>query len=301
MARKLKEGLDYFPLDVELESDPRIQRLMITHGHFAFEVYVKVLMMIYKRGYYIESDIEQLANAIIYDHRITDKRIEEVINILLDCLKLGLLDKESADKGIITSKGIQKQFLASTQRRKEREHPYWLLSIDEEENVFKTYGSAESKKSINVDNKSTETGLMSTEIELMNTETGLMSAEVHKGKVKGKVKVKEHKNDKFDIGEAPDNCHYFVKCLIHDHLIDAYDINLDELNELFNSADVSYDRDLVSRVFKYTRKQAVSRKSDIGVMSDYFKKAFCENLEKMEGYDERMQRFFESINFINSR
>lgn len=54
MARPLKKGLGYFPLDTNMLSDRKIQRLVHRYGCKGICTYLTVLCEIYgERGYYI--------------------------------------------------------------------------------------------------------------------------------------------------------------------------------------------------------------------------------------------------------
>lgn len=311
MPRRLKEGLDYFPVDTKIFSDPKIVRLMYDHGPDAVMIYFMFLSKVYDNGYFLECDLEKLAYLISYEIRFkeTNKDLDYVYKILLDFVKLDIIDEASLNEGIITSKGIQKQFLASTQRRKQRERKHWILTPEDEESVYKTYGANEKTLSgINVNNNSVQGELMSTEIPLSGinvdnniAQGALMSTEVHKVKVKvkgkGKVKGKEDKedrDDKYDKGGLPFEAHYFLRCLLHDHLLDIYAPKIDELNELFIAAEQSYTKEHCFWIFKYVRAKVVENKNHIDSIPDYFMTAYRDNLKQMEGYYERMEELFKS-------
>ena len=54
MARPLKKGLGYFPLDTDLYSDRKIQRLLRKYGCKGICIYLAILCEIYReKGYYI--------------------------------------------------------------------------------------------------------------------------------------------------------------------------------------------------------------------------------------------------------
>ena len=54
MARPLKKGLGYFPLDTDMLSDRKIQRLSHRYGCKGVCTYLTILCEIYgERGYYI--------------------------------------------------------------------------------------------------------------------------------------------------------------------------------------------------------------------------------------------------------
>lgn len=303
MPRRLKDGLDYFPLDVRFFSDTRIRRLSMEYGPDGPIVYIMFLTMAYSQnGYYIEGTLDRLAYAILYDARFKEQEkdasyVRKILNLMVE---LELIDHSMLRNEIITSKGIQKQFLASTQRRKKKEHPHWILTEEEEASVFKNYASEPEKgeiplNGINVDNNPAQGGLMQAETALMSAETPLMPTEIPKVKVKVKKKVKEDKEDKYDKTAYPGYLSYYTKCLIADRIIDIYDINIDLYNDLFDNACRSYERELVRRCFRYTRDYVRRNKESIWDVYSFFRVSFEDNLSKMEGYDERMEHWHETM------
>ena len=306
MARKPKTGLDYFPLDVDFMDDPKIAKLLVDHGHIAILVYIRFLCRIYKEGYFIESDIATFSEAISLDLHISNKKLKDTIHkVLMSMLELNIIDSLTSEfHNVITSKSIQKQFLASTLRRKKQEeYPYWLLSDDETENITR-YFRAKSER-INVDRNdddeklmSPEMGLLQTETELMSPKTAFMSTEVHKVKVKEKVKKKVDKDDRYDKRNCPFHLDYFSSCLINDHLIDIYDINLAKYIDLFTTLLDENEFSLVERCFRYTRDYVRKNKENIYNLYSFFETAMKENVRKMDGYEERMEKWYEECSRI---
>jgi hypothetical protein len=114
MARPIKQGLDYFPMDVEL--DDKFELIEAKHGITGFGVLVKLYQRIYKEGYYLQLSEELL---LIFSKRINvDKnKVNEVVN---DCFCYQIFDKNLHELyGILTSSGIQKRYLNAIDRRKE--------------------------------------------------------------------------------------------------------------------------------------------------------------------------------------
>ncbi|GGA31327.1 Lin1244/Lin1753 domain-containing protein [Psychrobacillus lasiicapitis] len=145
MARPRKQGLDYFPLDVDIDQDDKIQLVEAVHGPVGFAVVIKLLMRIYKDGYFSKwTETEQLlfSKRVNVDINI----INEVIN---DCVKWDLFDKSIFENyGVLTSNGIQSRFLEAVGRRQKVEmvQEYLLLELED----IKVYKNL-SIKSINVD------------------------------------------------------------------------------------------------------------------------------------------------------
>lgn len=303
MARKPKQGLDYFPLDVDFQSDPKVRKLIYKFGSDAVAVFVMFLNEIYKNGYYFDGRLDTLSDSIAYEiGKAGEEGSMEVRRILDAMLGMGMIDNGTLSiHGIVTSKAVQKQFLLSTSRRKKTERKYWLLSEEEEKRMDEIL--SEKKQKNNENNNSAQVDLCmqksnSSGFSASNnqTEPELMSTEVHKvkvkDKVKEKVKEKEDKNDKWDIVNCPFTLDYFTKCLISDHIIDVYDLKLGELNDFFVELKEAYDYELVERCFRYTRNYVRRHKDEIHDIVAFFKKAMNENVDKMDGYEERMERLY---------
>lgn len=114
MARPVKEGLDYFPLDVDMDQDDKIALIEAQHGLVGFGIVVKLLMKIYKHSYYYEwTEKEQL----LFSKRV-NVDINSINAVINDGLKWGLFNKNIYETyKILTSKGIQKRYLEAIGRR----------------------------------------------------------------------------------------------------------------------------------------------------------------------------------------
>ena len=304
VARKPKQGLDYFPLDVDFQSDLKVRKLIYRFGSDAVSVFIMFLNELYKNGYFFDGDLSTLSDSIAYEiGKSGEEGSKEVKKILDAMLSLGMIDEATLElDNVITSKAVQKQFLLSTSRRKKAERKYWLLSEEEEKRMGEFL--MEKKGKINVDNNETQLDLCkqkssSSGVSASDNETDplLMSTKVHKvkvkDKVKEKVKEKDDKKDKWDIGNCPFQLDYFTKCLISDRIIDVYDLKLSELNDFFIELKNTYDYELVERCFRYTRDYVRKHKEGIIDIVAFFKKAMTENVDKMDGYEERMQKLYD--------
>ena len=111
-----KTGIDYFPYDVDLSKDPKIEYIEALHGLLGYAIYLKLLEKIYCNGYYTnwsERDI-----VIFAKHNTIDKDV--CILIVNDCINEGLFDKKLYnDYKILTSSSIQKRYLKACERRKQ--------------------------------------------------------------------------------------------------------------------------------------------------------------------------------------
>ena len=64
MARPYKQGLDYFPLDVNIFRDEKISILLEESGPLAVYVYIRILALVFENGYYLEMTLDHLARII---------------------------------------------------------------------------------------------------------------------------------------------------------------------------------------------------------------------------------------------
>lgn len=288
MARKLKVGLDYFPIDTDILLEPKIKKLMKLYGAEFLSIYICFLTMVYSSGYYLEMTLDELADSIwtSLDFKNFELDVEYVKTILLKMEECHMIDSLSLEyDGVVTSKAIQKQFLASTYRRKKAERPHWILTPEEEEKVSKFYGINANNNSINVD------------INEDNADINSVSAnESTQSKSKKEKKSKRiDKLDRFDIGKLPFEPNYYVSCLINDHLLSIYEPYIQEFNDFMEETISLWDKELFIRCFRYTRDQVNRSHSEIENMTSYFVISLQNNLEKMEGYDERMQKWCEEV------
>lgn len=107
MGRNRKNGLTFFPFDVDFFQDIKIRKLIRHQGSDAITVYTLLLCFIYKSGYYMRWD-EELPFIVSEQTGLKEAHIQEVIN---SCLKLGLFSKELFDKEkVLTSLGIQERY-----------------------------------------------------------------------------------------------------------------------------------------------------------------------------------------------
>lgn len=114
MARPVKEGVDYFPLDVAM--DTKVELLEAQFGLKGFAVFVKLLQYIYGgHGYYGEwtEDI-----GLLFSRKISEDR-NLVSDIVQTAIKRGLFHEGLFQKyAILTSRGIQERYFEMTKKRK---------------------------------------------------------------------------------------------------------------------------------------------------------------------------------------
>ena len=121
-----KSGIDFFPLDVTL--DTKFELIEAEYGLTGFGVVVHLLQEIYgKAGYYIEWT-EEVALLFARKVGLGGSVVSEIIEA---SIRRGMFDKEKYDKyHVLTSRGIQKRYFEAVSRRKVLEVDYNILLVD---------------------------------------------------------------------------------------------------------------------------------------------------------------------------
>ena len=146
MARPQKEGLDYFPFDVDFFSDTKIRILQGAYGNNGITLYIYLLSKIYKNGYYlaIDEDVLELAAA---DVGISLDLTRQIVAYLA---KRSLFDNTLfSSVTVLTSPGIQRRFQLGVRTRAKKtavtvKGEYWLLEKDETEPFIQVQSNGNS-------------------------------------------------------------------------------------------------------------------------------------------------------------
>lgn len=145
MARPLKEGMDYFPLDCQL--DDKFELIEAEYGIKGFAVVVKLFQKIYGGyGYYCEWTDEV---ALLFAKR-TGLSKSTVSNIVGASIRRNIFSSEMFEKyNILTSSGIQRRYVEAMKRRSKipLKKEYLLISVPINENMH-------TKTEVNVCNNS---------------------------------------------------------------------------------------------------------------------------------------------------
>ncbi|GAB0156196.1 hypothetical protein CHRYSEOSP005_14600 [Chryseobacterium sp. Alg-005] len=128
MARPLKTGLDYFPLDTDIASDDKIELVEAEFGLKGFAVVIKLFCKIYAdKGYYYNwTEVEKLLFA-----KKMGESVGLVDEIVKRSVKWGLFNEPVFNQfQILTSSAIQSRFLEAVIRRENIEMFKELMLID---------------------------------------------------------------------------------------------------------------------------------------------------------------------------
>lgn len=127
MPRPRKNGLDYFPLDVDFLDDPKIKILKARYGRDGIVFYIYLLCEIYKQGYYLQID-EDFEYIISDDLKIDQNKAKQEF-VDSECLRYmnkltprrtGMMIKSATLGTVIGSGSIE--YLAPYARRQYYEH-----------------------------------------------------------------------------------------------------------------------------------------------------------------------------------
>jgi len=133
LARPLKKGIDYFPLDVDIFSDTKIRVVMARFGADGFALYLYLLSKIYREGFFVRADEDffLIASADLQMDR------EEIGQMLPFLLGRGLFDGGLFEReDILTSRGVQERYQEAVKARAAKnpvtvDGRYWLLEGEE--------------------------------------------------------------------------------------------------------------------------------------------------------------------------
>ena len=153
MARPLKNGLDYYPLNVDFFSDIKVRRLLKAGGSQSISILIALLGNIYRdEGYYMrwDNDMPFLIADLV---GVTEGAVMETVNkaVLIGFFHAGLFERYK----ILTSKGIQARYLEAVSRRRQAFliKNYLLLDVNVYNNVVLDE-VIDSDNGVNVDNNS---------------------------------------------------------------------------------------------------------------------------------------------------
>lgn len=130
MARPIKLGLDYFPMDTDVLKNIKIRRLMKKYESSGAILYLNLLCDIYGNSYFV-----QIGQDYLFDLADQLETEDTEIKAMLDYMvEIGLFDAELWKQNILTSKSIQERYLTAKGRylnEKKLEKQYLLIPLPE--------------------------------------------------------------------------------------------------------------------------------------------------------------------------
>jgi hypothetical protein len=114
MARPLKPGLEYYPHDVNMSQDPKIEFIESKFGLIGYAVVNKLLEIIYRNGYYCDWN-EKAATVFASKNHLDIAQVNAIVETCLD--EQVFSPPMFKTYGILTSPGIQKRYIWATNKR----------------------------------------------------------------------------------------------------------------------------------------------------------------------------------------
>lgn len=167
MARPVKEGLDYFPFDVDFATNEKTEAITGEFGPKGVLIFIYLLAAIYRKGYYLEWT-ELAKNQLV--NRVSGATGELVGLVVKRLTEYGTFNKDLfLSDNVLTSQRIQETFTDATKRRKSQKPTlYW----------------------INAYNNSTSDGVNAD----INTQSKVKESKVNKTKTDSQADVRVHEN-----------------------------------------------------------------------------------------------------------
>ena len=281
MARPKKQGLQYFPLDVDIFDDEKIQQLNDNFGFLGEIIYIRLLTMIYQNGYYVERTVPLVARHLMRTKGPDDEfKSNEFEAVILYLGEIGLLNKEMMFNGVLTSKAIQIQFILSTRRRRDIDiDEYWLLDKKTMmklniKNISKCDANDDTNEVIddntqdNVNNNCDFKGS-----DIVNVDNNYIK--------ESKVKERDKKIKDKGTFQVPFP-NFFTSVLIKNKYIESDSLEITKYNKLFEELIGFYNYDDCLSVMDYLMKY--SKRTEVTIENKYsfLKESFINNLEMLE-------------------
>lgn len=128
MARPVKEGLDYFPFDVDFATNEKTEAITGEFGPKGVLIFIYLLAAIYRKGYYLEWT-ELAKNQLV--NRVSGATGELVGLVVKRLTEYGTFNKDLfLSDNVLTSQRIQETFTDATKRRKSQKPTLYWINAD---------------------------------------------------------------------------------------------------------------------------------------------------------------------------
>ncbi len=132
MARPVKEGLQYFPFDVDFFNDDKIQLLSSEFQSLGENIVIRLFCKIYANGYFYKCSDDEIA---LLARSLADGTKPALVKeIIRAAVNRNIFNKQLYESfEILTSNGIQKRFVDAAGRRKAVEicQEFWLRGFQD--------------------------------------------------------------------------------------------------------------------------------------------------------------------------
>ncbi len=132
MARPIKNGLDYFPFDVDFFSNKKIKRLRARYGNDGVTVYIYIICEMYRKGYCVEYD-EDFILDISDELNISENSTKQIVGYLLSRSLITEIKLAESVK-VLTAESVQRRYQeakANSRRDIYVTAEFWVLEKEE--------------------------------------------------------------------------------------------------------------------------------------------------------------------------
>lgn len=128
MARPTKEGLDYFPLDVGIFEDEKIEAIAGEFGIKGELTVIKLLCAVYKKGYFVVWNDLTKATLLKRLPGVSKELLEQIV---IRLVTWGFFDEDLFNSAkVLTSKNIQATYFEAIKRRKSPKPTKYVINVD---------------------------------------------------------------------------------------------------------------------------------------------------------------------------
>lgn len=181
MARPLKQGLDYYPMDCDFLNNLKVRKILRANGSGAIAILIDLLGNIYKdEGYYMQWD-DEICFLVADKIGTSEASVSEIVK---KALQVDFFNQNKFDDyKILTSKGIQDRYIEATRRRTEviLYGEYLLLSNFEPSENIKII--SEKDENIVFDNNNLVSAYNNSINDVDNEQSKVKESKVNKSKV----------------------------------------------------------------------------------------------------------------------
>ncbi len=130
MARPIKNGLDYFPLDVHFSSNDKIIAVTVETGVIGELIVIKLLFAIYRQGYFIEWNRSSHVRLLKELPGVSSEMLDKVVSRLVEW---DFFDKDLFNTAhVLTSYGIQYRYFKAKRWKPDASMQYLLYKGETE-------------------------------------------------------------------------------------------------------------------------------------------------------------------------
>jgi hypothetical protein len=286
MAGKPKLGLEFFSVDVDMNRNMKVRRLMREYGTEGYTILMFLLSWVYEKGQFWRYDnIEDVIFGLSESTIVSEERIKQIIDFLVE---VGLFDKASFKRGYFTSHEIQRRYYYATKRRKVRILEECCLLSQEDMNL--------------IDSKSEYNDSILVSKNTIHVNKDDMDVNKHRQSNSNSKRKKDKGMINHDIGSVdpatiPFKLNYYLLILIKNNIVTGTEEWITVLNDYLYTVTSKRNKDDVRKAIYYTIKRISHNqwKDEHGYeiinREPYLEATINNNIDYNESEPERIQRY----------